>query len=154
MVAEWLNALHQPDYEWLEVHPGATDEQIERLAQYCRRPLPLEYETLLRVSNGGVITYQEIWLIRFWSTQECLVWPAAYGLTATNLPGGLAFGDDGGGEGLVFDIRPTNPDGAYPVYAVNYVSIGWDEALKVASSFKDLLLLRRRLLQEHDQTPL
>src|SRR5258708_11411473 len=56
-------------------------------------------------------------------------------------------GGDAGGEGLVFDMRARHPDSQYPILAVNYVTVGWREALHVADSFRELLLLRHELLE-------
>jgi hypothetical protein len=65
---------------------------------------------------------------------------------AKQMPEELLFGGDGGGEGLVFDMRARYPDSHYPILAVNYVTAGWKEALHVADSFRELMLLCHELL--------
>jgi hypothetical protein len=64
------------------------------------------------------------------------------------MPGAILFGNDGGGEGFVSDIRSEHPDGCYPILAVNYVSLGWDEAIYVASDIRSLLSLQHGLLED------
>ena len=73
---------------------------------------------------------------------------AAYGINQETMPGALAFGDDGGSECLVFDARLQRPDGLYPVYAVNFVSIGWQDATWIAAGFLELLQLQTNLLHQ------
>ncbi|HEY7983775.1 MAG TPA: hypothetical protein VID73_06385 [Ktedonobacterales bacterium] len=51
------------------------------------------------------------------------------------------------GEGLVFDMCARHPDGQYPVLAVNYVTVEWEETLNVADGFRELMLLRHELLK-------
>jgi hypothetical protein len=147
MTDEWLAFLHSPGYEWEATTPGATHEQVRNLEIYCGRPLPLSYIRLLEVANGGVVAFDDLWLIHLWPVHEIPSWCEAYGLTPNSMPGTLPFADDGGSEALVFDIRPSHPDGQYPVLAVNFITIGWREALQVSDSFHSLLLLRHRLLE-------
>jgi hypothetical protein len=73
---------------------------------------------------------------------------SGYGFTPERIPGAVALGSDGGGEGIVFDLRPQHPDGYYPIVAVNFVSVNWRETIHIADSFRDLLLLRRPLLED------
>ena len=43
-------------------------------------------------------------------------------------------------------MRAHRPDGDYPIFAVNYITIGWDEVIWVAESFTALLALQRGIL--------
>jgi hypothetical protein len=62
------------------------------------------------------------------------------------MPGAVAFADLPGGEGLVFDLRADHADQQYPILAVNFVTIGWEETLVVAADFHTLVSLDRQLL--------
>lgn len=146
MSIDWTSTLREPDYVWETRFEGATDEEVARLAAYCGRPLPAAYVAFLRQANGGGLWYDDLWYIRFWRSEDIPSWSAAYQFGPARIPGALAFGDDGGDECLVFDMRPDHPDGEYPVYAVNFISVGWKEAILVAPDFTSLLLLRRELL--------
>ncbi|HEV2460477.1 MAG TPA: hypothetical protein VGS80_19145 [Ktedonobacterales bacterium] len=46
----------------------------------------------------------------------------------------------------MFDMRARQPDGHYPLLAVNYVTVGWKETLHLAESFHELMRLRHGLL--------
>jgi hypothetical protein len=142
---EWLRALERPDYVWKQRHLPATEPEIEALTTFAGRPLPDDYVAFLRTSNGAILRHQEWWEIQFWRTDDIPCWSAVYGFVPASMLGALAFADDRGGEGLVFDLRMVHPDQAYPVLAVNYVTIGWDETLLVAPDVRALLRLDREL---------
>jgi hypothetical protein len=147
MGSDWLWLLQAPNYVWYSRYPPATDEEVERLASYFGRPLPPDYDTFLRTCSGGELSNDDLWTIHLWPIGEIPRWSEAYGFVPDRMANAVAFGDNGGGETLVFDTRPEHPDGQYPVVAVNLVSIGWDEVILVAESFRDLMLLRHPLLQ-------
>jgi hypothetical protein len=146
MPIDWSPVLQHPGYAWEFRHPGATDNDLNERRAFCGRPLPEDYMAFLRLSNGGGLWYQDIWYVRFWRSVDIPSWSAAFGFVPDEMPGALAFADDGGGEGLVFDIRQEQQDGLYPVVAANFVTIGWKEVIPVAQDFRRLMLLRRELL--------
>jgi len=59
--------------------------------------------------------------------------------------GAVHFENNGGGEALVFDMRVERPERAYPIYAINGVSIDGDAAILVAPDFRSLLLSEKEL---------
>ncbi len=146
MTEDWLDILEGDDYRW-EVRPlPASERDIAALAEFVGRPLPEDYVAFLRRHDGGALWYRDVWYIHLWRTTDIPAWSTAYGFTPANIPGAIAIGSDGSGEGLVLDVRLEQGDGNYPIYAINFVSIGWDEALAVATDFRNLLLLRHGLL--------
>ncbi len=82
-----------------------------------------------------------------WRAADIPTWSAAYSFIPQRIPGAIAIGSDSGSEGIVFDVRPERSDGLYPIYAINFVSIDWDDALLIAPDFRSLLLLRHELLK-------
>jgi hypothetical protein len=147
MTDDWLDQLHGPGYEWTEstVQP-ATEHEIATLRAYSPRPLPEDYVAFQRRYGGGEIRYEGLWLIFITPAVEVAQWHEGYGF-ANYMPEALLFGNDGGGEGLVFDMRAHHPDSQYPILAVNYVTVGWNETIHVAGSFRELMLLRHELLE-------
>lgn len=148
MSADWLALLDGPAYTWELRNPGATEEELERLAAFFGRLLPDDYAAFLRMSNGAILSYDDEWYMRLWTSSDIPSWSAAYGFVPSAIPGAIAFGDDGGGEGLVFDVRPERPDGRYPIFLVNFVTIGWKDAIHVADDFRGLVSLKQGLFHE------
>lgn len=147
MTLDWLSQLHGPGYIWTPpLEEPASEIAIAALQAYSLLPLPEDYVAFLRRNGGGEIWHQDIWLIRVIPPADVPSYQAGYGF-AKRMPEALIVGGDGGGEGLVFDMRARHPDGQYPILAVNYVTVGWEETLHVADSFRELLLLRHKLLE-------
>ena len=147
MTLDWLSQLHGLGYVWTPpLNEPATESEMAALQAYSPRPLPEDYVAFLRRYGGGEIRYQDLWLIRVIPPANVPSFQEGYGF-AKRMPEALIFGDNGGGEGLVFDLRARHPDGQYPILAVNYVTVGWMEALHVADGFRELLLLRHELLK-------
>jgi hypothetical protein len=147
MAHDWLAQLRGPNYTLaLPLETPATESEIEALQACAPRPLPDNYLAFLRRYGGGEIWYRDIWLIRVIPPSAVPSYHEGYGF-AKDMPGSMTFGGNGGGEGLVFDMRAHHSDGQYPILAVNYITIGWDEQLlHVANSFRELVLLRHELL--------
>ncbi|HEU0025566.1 MAG TPA: SMI1/KNR4 family protein [Ktedonobacterales bacterium] len=145
-MTDWLDHLDGADYRWDDCPPQATEQEIATLAQFVGRPLPDDYVSFLRRHNGGALWYRDIWYLDLWRAADIPAWSAAYGFTLSRIPGAVCIGSDGGSEGLVLDARPERPDGQYPIYAINFVSIDWAAALAVSPDFRSLLLLRHELL--------
>lgn len=150
-MAEWLSRLEGPGYVWNKDLPGATDVELAALEAHLGRALPISYEEYMHASNGGTLQYRDLWYVRLWKAENVAEWSEGYGFTPENMQGAIAIGDDGGDEALVFDMRVQRADAQYPVYTVDLVRLGWDEAIKVADNFQELLLLRRRhIVMPHD----
>jgi hypothetical protein len=137
---DWLSRLKAPDYRWVYASVGAAREDIEVLREFVGRELPDDYVDFIQQFNGAGIMYRDAWYTRVWRIQDIPTWSGAYGFTNASMPGAVPFADDGGGEAFVFDVRPSRPEGAYPVFAVGYVAIGWGEVLPGADNFTQLLL--------------
>ncbi len=146
MTEDWLELLDGADYRWDDRPLPAPERDIAALATFVGRPLPDDYVAFLRRHDGGALWYRDVWYLHLWRAGDIPAWSSAYGFTADTIPGAIAIGSDGGGEGLVLDVRPQHADGAYPIYAMNFVSIDWEDALPVAPNFRSLLLLRHGLL--------
>lgn len=145
---EWLTLLETPGsgYVWSAQDPPASEPDLEALTRYVGRPLPIDYSAFLRKWGGGELWYRDEWDLRFWNARDIPAWAQAYGFTPKRMPGAIPFGDNGGGEAIVFDVRPEHPDGHYPIIAVNFTSIDWDATIFIANSFRELLQLRRPIL--------
>jgi hypothetical protein len=146
MTTDWLRALEGPGYIWEQRSLPASEAELAELVAFFGRPLPQDYEAFLRCSNGGYLQYKDLWEIRFWRSGDIPRWSAAYGFVPARMPGAVAFADLPGGEGLVFDIRTDHADQHYPILAVNFVTIGWEETLVVATDFRALVSRDRELL--------
>ena len=146
---DWLSAIQtDPDYQWHSRNPGAAYQQVAQLEQFAGRPLPDDYVAFLKVANGAALSYKDVWYMRVWAADDIPAWSAAYGFTATRVHGALVIGDNGGSEALLFDLRPQHPDKRYPVCALDFVSLDWNDALRVADTFQETLQLRHPLLGE------
>ena len=145
---DWLLQLDGPGYEWRERNLPASDAEIAVLQAYVGRPLPADYVTFLRLTNGATLSYNDQWVVHIWSAWQVPEVCAGYGFTPDVVPGAIAIASDGGSEGLVYDIRPPHADGHYPIYLVSYIGIGWDEAIFCAPDFRSMLLLRDSLFDQ------
>lgn len=145
MDTSWLEVLNQPEYIWELRNAPATKADLDALEHFFGRPLPQDYRELMFLSNGGALWHLDHWYLRFLHTKDILVYREAYGFD--KMPGSLPFGNDGGGECFVFDIRSKHPDGQYPILAVNYVSIGWDETMFIAPNIRSMVQFQHGLLE-------
>ncbi len=132
-------------YEWAGAQ-GATEAEIRDLAMRLSRPLPEAYVAFLRLANGAEVRYSRLWDVVLYPTSEVTeVW-RLYQFDPELFPGAVLFGSNGGDELLVFDMRPEQPDGRYPVYVTYNLDVNWEDATVVAEDFRGLLLLRKSLL--------
>lgn len=145
----WLSVLEGPNYTWDYRGPPATSEQIDALGHFARRLLPADYVAFLRMCDGAAVWHDDYWFLNVWPTGEVPAVTAGYRFDE-HMPGALPFASDGAGEALVFDMRREHPDEEYPVLLVNYVTVGWDETIPVATSFRELLLLDKSLFHRVD----
>lgn len=142
---DWLLQLDSPGYEWQERNSPASGSEIAALLSFVGRPLPADYVAFLRMSDGATLSYKDDWLLQIWPAWQVPEVCAGYGFTPQRIPGGISIAADGGSEALVYDTRPQHPDGQYPIYLVNYVTINWREAIFCAPDFHSMLLLRHSL---------
>ena len=142
---DWLLQLDGQGYVWQERNSAASDAEIAALQSFVGRPLPAEFVAFLRMANGATLSYQDRWLLHIWPAWQVPEVCAGYGFTPDRIPGAVAIASDGGSEGLVYDIRPHHADSQYPIYLVNYVTIGWREAIFCAPDFRSMLLQQHSL---------
>lgn len=146
--ADWRAILSEPGYTWDSVGFGATEQDLATLAKWSGRPLPDDYAAFLRLSNGATVRYQELWEVSLYPSGQLPEIAAGYGIGPPHLPGAILFGTDGGPFALVFDARPHQPDRQYPVLAMDWIELSWEDAILVAEDFRSLLMLRGPLLPE------
>jgi SMI1/KNR4 family protein SUKH-1 len=146
-MGDWAQILSDPGYSWAGAPEPANRQKIAGLTNFVGRPLPDDYVSFLLEVGAGTIEYEPYWLMRLWRPTDIPSWAAAYGFGSPDIRGALPIADNGGGEALVFDVRPECSDKLYPIYAVDYVSLDWRDAFPIAESFQSLLLLRRRWFQ-------
>ncbi|GAA4693278.1 hypothetical protein GCM10023349_05620 [Nocardioides conyzicola] len=99
-------------------------------------PFPGEYRDWLLATNGHEAWFGEVFVMFYSLDDVVAVTQAAE--PDERLPGLLAFGSDGCGELLAFDLRRTPA----PVILVNTVSAGWHEGLFQAPSFSAFMAQR------------
>jgi hypothetical protein len=145
-MADWLDRIEEIDYHWESTPSPADDAEIAALAAFLGRPLPADYLDFLRRHDGGSLWYRDIWYLHLWRAGDIPTWSATYNFTRDRVPGALVIGSDGGSEALVLDARPERPDGQYSVYAINFISLDWADAIPVAPEFRSLLVLQHEML--------
>lgn len=141
----WLLQLDEPGYEWQERNLPAPDAEITALQAFVGRPLPADYVAFLRMTDGAVLSYEDEWLLQIWPAWQVPEVCKGYGFISERIPDGIPIAADGGSEALVYDMRPQHADGQYPIYLVNYITIGWKEAIFCAPDFRSMLLSRHSL---------
>lgn len=84
--------------EWCELRRGATASVLRGAEEQLRRPLPEDYETLLRESDGfeGFIA-RDVY-VSFWSAADLASLNDGYAV-AELMPGVTLLGTDGGNTG-------------------------------------------------------
>jgi SMI1 / KNR4 family (SUKH-1) len=123
------------DYQW-EGNPPATAEDIAALEAAFPVPLPTEYLSLLRFSDGGEAklsgypTY-----VRIWTALQSINFNDGYQVSHW-LPGFIGFGDNGGPDMVGFDTREGEP---YPVCSVPFAPIEWESAVGRISDFREFI---------------
>jgi hypothetical protein len=151
MDSDWLRVFDGYEYDWAMRGEPATEAQIDTIARCADYSLPRDYVAFMNQQNGGSLWYREIWFIHLWRAQDVCSWSRNYGFTPDSMVDALAFGSDGQDSALVFDMRSAPLDANYPIVAVNFMAIGWDEAHLIAPHFRSLLLLQRELLAPNDE---
>jgi hypothetical protein len=141
----WVAQLEEPGYRWEWREPPVTDADLALLSAFVGRPLPADYVTFLRSTDGAGLWYKDLLYLRLWRAADIPSWSTAYGFTPDEIAGAAPIADNGGGEAVVFDCRPERPDGAYPLYLINFVTIDWGAAIPLTPDFHSLLLRRTDL---------
>lgn len=122
-------------YQW-QAAPPATPAALADLIAAQRIVLPPLYRDLLRLSDGGDGFFAgEMSYIRVWSAALAVDYNRDYEI-ARYAPGFVGFGDNGGPEIISFDTRGGEP---YPIVAIPFVPMAWDDALPVAPDLDTML---------------
>jgi hypothetical protein len=124
--------LADPTADWNR-RPPASEGAIQALCERCDFPLPEEYLTLLRYSNGGEgkLSINPGW---FWiyPAEEVIENNLGYQV-AEFLPEYFAIGSSGGGEMLVLRKR----DNTLPsIYMIPFIPMDVREVAEVAHDFE------------------
>lgn len=94
---------------------------------------PEDYRAFLREHDGVARGYGDAWLILYRADEL-----RELNEGRDDQPGLVFIGSDGGGEGVAYDFRQAQP----PIFLVNFVSGGWEEAIWQADSFSDFMAQR------------
>jgi hypothetical protein len=127
-----VNLLGDSAAKWNRNPPAATDA-IQDLVSECAIDLPDEYLEFLRFSNGGEgeLGVEPGWF-QIWPAEQVLELNKVYEVD-TNVPGFFAFGSNGGGEMLVFDVRSKQP---WSIAMIPFIPMQSDMVKTIALDFE------------------
>jgi hypothetical protein len=114
---------------------NTTDEVIGAAEAALGIRFPQDYRTFMQQHTGIEADYGGSYLVLY-AVEDLAEVNSGYG--AGEHAGLVLIGSDGGGEGVAYDFRQPQP----PLFLVNFVSIGWDEAVRQAESFTDFMAQR------------
>lgn len=105
------------------------------------RQLPESYLNFLRFSNGGYFAGAKRDFDPLFSTHEVREYMLAYSIPHW-MPRTCPIGFDGGGTFYLFDMRNESPINEYPVLFAHAGNLCFDDAVKLADTFAQLLQTR------------
>jgi hypothetical protein len=120
------------DREW-HARPGASREILNELRDAAPAELPDSYYALLAETNGGEGALPIDPFNLCLDTAEDVI----HAFKNPSFDGFVAFGGNGGGELLAFDVRSSSP---WSVVSIDMVA-GAESAKQVAPSFDEFLKL-------------
>jgi len=134
---ETIKDIINSDLHWDRESP-ASSESIEDFVSKSGLNLPGDYLEFLRLSNGGEgeLPVDPYWF-QIWPAEDVLEHNEEYQVKEI-LPGFFAFGSNGGGEMLAFDIRNQ---GSWRVYMIPFIPMDESDAQEVASDFLSFIQL-------------
>ncbi len=109
--------------------------------QLPKYPLPNSYLSFLRYSNGGYFAGANRNFDPLFSTSEVRDYMLGYSIPHW-MPCSCPIGFDGGGTFYLLDMRRKSTVGDYPVLFAHAGSLGYDDAVTLASSFAELIAKR------------
>lgn len=118
----------------LDKDAGAAQKELDDLITFFSSPLPFDYVSLLKLSNGFSGHYNGSYLI-FYSSKEVIELNRTYN-TFRYSPGRAIFASNGGGTLFLLET------GSFPcaaIYACEAVDLGREPYERVASSILDFL---------------
>lgn len=130
--------------DWDRKSP-ASEAVVSKLAVEAGCDLPEDYLNFMRHSNGGEgeLGIQPGWF-QLWEAENVIQFGIEYEVPKY-APGFFAFGSNGGGELLAFEI--TN-DGGRPVVILPCIGIETNAAVRVAANFADFAAQMGRIFKE------
>ncbi|TWT29976.1 SMI1/KNR4 family protein [Blastopirellula retiformator] len=102
------------------------------------RRLPESYLAFLQYSNGGSFSGDNRDFDPLFTTNQVRQYMLFYSIPHW-MPLSAPIGFDGGGTFYLLDMRDDPIDGDYPVLFANACNLGYDEAVKLADSFSELI---------------
>lgn len=117
----------------MTIYVGANEDQISSLNSSFSKPLPIDFLSFLKFSNGAVGMIGPNYL-EICKAEDISKLNEDY-VVDTYAPGLILFGTDGGGEGYGFDYRGNDPI----VVEIPFVGMDWKEARKKGDTFLDFL---------------
>ena len=131
-MATLLEILSDPSANWMRSQP-ASDKAIRALIAKCDFPLPEEFLSFLRYSNGGEGPLCiEPWWFRIDPAEQVIENNNGYSVEES-VPGHFMIGSSGGGEMFVIRKQDGSP---CPVYMVPFIPMRESERLLVARDFE------------------
>lgn len=123
----------------------ASEAVVSKLALEAGCDLPEDYLNFMRRSNGGEgeLGIQPGWF-QLWEAENVISFGIEYEVPQY-APGFFAFGSNGGGELLAFEIRN---DGGRPVVMLPCIGMETNAAVRVAANFADLAAQMGRVFKE------
>lgn len=120
----------------LQANPPASDADLQSLTAWVPAPLPPEFLAFLRKSDGGQAERESYpTYLRFWPACTVVEYNIGYEIQE-NVPGLIAFGDDGGPAFIAFDTRSGFP---YPILVIPFVPMQFASAEPLAATFGEFL---------------
>jgi len=118
------------------MNPPDSSEKIEGLKKFSNVELPADYLEFIGEASEIEIKVKGKIYIRFWDTQGCIEMNEAYKIQEHLIPETLAIGDNGG-CGTLFYMDGKE---GFGIYQVHLSDLDIDEAVKISSSLRELLL--------------
>jgi hypothetical protein len=121
-----------------ERRPPAPPATVAACENRMSLRLPSDYARFLEAGNGGQgfigKVWDENWYLMLWEVEEIARFYEKPEV-ASEIPGFLAIGSDGGGELFGFDTRKT----PWPIVMVPGLPMIWEYAMPAGNSFTDFL---------------
>ncbi|WP_260597597.1 hypothetical protein [Sphingomonas endolithica] len=126
--------LLHPSFRIFQYGPPARPEDVQRVTE--RYPaLPAGYRSAVEEATAVTLLWNGRGELRLWGPEEVLAMDAAYGVSAM-IPGAMPFGDNGGGEILVYGDGLRGPG----LYLLEAGSLFLDEDAEWLATDVDTLL--------------
>ena len=128
-----MEAIFSALTQEMRLNPGIKDDQIIQVTLSLIHPLPKEFRSFLKFSNGAVGMIGEHYL-EIVKAEDLADFNSVH-FVPIDAPGLLIFGTDGGLEAYGFDYRKLEPT----VVMVPFIGMEWDQAIEKGNNFLDFL---------------